>query len=218
MTEMENAVRDRDLWDEERRSLEEDLEFRTNMIEQLERRVHELETLAAGHNGSEHAILAKDEEIRRLQDDAERQRAAWERRVAELAQEKEEEVRRIQGEMRNLEVVTEQLDAGRDTLRSLVRSQKVPTSPSDNSLPSLATSLGAHIAKLDTRLKESERERTEVDILRRKYEEDVRNGLEIRERLGREVEEARREREDSRKDVRLLENRLKVSMRQRLTS
>jgi Up-regulated During Septation len=211
MTEMENGDRDREAWDRERQSLEEDLKTRTSMVQQLERRVRELETARARGDTLERAMIAKDDEIRRLRDDAERERAQWERQRSQFEQEKREEIQQIRGGFGNLQVITGELDAGRDALRSVVRSHRVPTSPGDTSFPSIAASLGAYIATLDSKLVQSDREKSELEVLRRKYEEDVRNGFEIRERLGREVEEARREREESRKEVRLLENRIKVS-------
>ena len=211
MTEMENTDRDREAWVQERQALEEDLKSRVSMIRQLEIKVRELETVGTRSTTLEKNMLAKDEEIRRLRDEAERDRAQWERQRNQLEQEKREELQRMRGDFGNLQVVTDQLDAGRDALRTVVRSHRVVTSPGDTSFPTLAASLGAHIATLDSKLVQSEREKTELEVLRRKYEEDVRSGLEIRERLGREVDEARKEREESRKEVRLLETRIRVS-------
>lgn len=211
MTEMESAVRDRETWDKERQTLTEDLESRIVVIEQLEKRVRELVASGIRSDDLEKTLLSKNEEIRQLRDDAERERAAWERRWSQLEQERQEEVQRIRGEFRDLQVAVEELNASHDALRSIMRSHNVPTSPAETSFRSLTASLETHLASLDSRLAQSEREKTELENLRRKYEEDVRNGLEIRERLGREIDDARKEREEFRREVRLLETRIKVS-------
>ena len=214
MSEMESIFRDKEMWSQERRTLEEDIQSRIVIIEQLEKRVQELLAGGTRSDNSQKALLLKDDEISQLRDDAERERAAWERRWSQLEQEKQEEVQQIQGEFRNLQAKVEELDASHDAISSVMRVHNVPTSPTDTSLQSLVTSLGTHVASLNSKLAESEREKAELEILRRKYEDDVRSGLEIRERLGREVEDARREREESRREVRLLETRVKVSMLQ----
>jgi hypothetical protein len=49
-------------------------------------------------------------------------------------------------------------------------------------------------------------------VLRRKLEDDLRSGLDKREALFRDIEEARREREEARKEIRTIELRVKVCL------
>ncbi|KAF8592660.1 hypothetical protein K439DRAFT_1650281 [Ramaria rubella] len=215
MAEMEEAERGQRGWARERQLLEDELESQAIMIEQLQRRVEELETAGARSSGWEEALNAKDEEILRLRSATIQEREGWERereqwnQVRSRIEQENQELEQMQEGLRKLEANAEQLATGRNAIHSLVREHGVSASFGDESIPGLVTSLRAHLVALNARLEQFELEKTEWNTLRRKHDEDVRNGLEARERLGREIEEARRDREDAWKEVRLLESRMK---------
>lgn len=78
--------------------------------------------------------------------------------------------------------------------------------------PQLVSYLDTHMSDVRSRLESQERQKEEWDALRHRLEEDVRVGLDKREGLLREVEEARRERDECRDKMRSLEIRTRASL------
>ena len=70
--------------------------------------------------------------------------------------------------------------------------------------------LGTHMNDVRSRVEAQQRQKEEWDSLRHRLEEDLRVGLDKREGLLREVEDARRERDECREKMRLFETRTRV--------
>ncbi|KAF8528783.1 Up-regulated during septation-domain-containing protein [Hysterangium stoloniferum] len=198
-------------WEQERQALEDEVMSRTDNVAQLEERLEELASIALKEGDLGNVVSVKDDEIRRLRLNMDQQREDWHNQLVNLERQKQEEINKIRQEFKTLEVATSQLDTGRNILCEVVRSHKIPTSPSDTTIPSIASSLGSHIASLSIKVAQLVQEKVDLEASRRKYEEDVRIGFEIRERLDRELEQARQDREEAWREVRLLETRLKVA-------
>ncbi|KAG6902457.1 hypothetical protein C0995_016318 [Termitomyces sp. Mi166 len=151
-------------------------------------------------------LQEKEEEIRRTKAQWQAERSVWERRKTELEDEKMEDLARLQQEMdrareedeRALQRANEELDAGLDALRSLVKQHGIVLFSRNPSLEGLLSSVGTHLETVHVKLEAHSRTETEWDTVRRKLEEDVRAGLDKREALARDLEEARRERDEVR--------------------
>ena len=78
--------------------------------------------------------------------------------------------------------------------------------------PQLVSYLDTHMADVRSRLESQQRQKEEWDALRHRLEEDLRVGLDKREGLLREVEEARRDRDECRDKMRALETRTRVCL------
>jgi len=209
--ERQGLLKERDNLEQERFELEAEVESRNETVQRLEQRVRDLE--AEGSKGPDQSdqLRKKDEEIERLLNAALDDKQRWESHKILLQRQKQEELDRIRNESSSLgSTAKEELNAGLEVLYETMRTHRIPGSPTDTSLSSLASAISAHVGSLNSKLDQLEQEKNELDVLRRKYEDDVRNGWEVRERLGKEVEEARKEREDARKEVRALELQLKV--------
>ncbi|KIJ37456.1 hypothetical protein M422DRAFT_50524 [Sphaerobolus stellatus SS14] len=197
-------------WDQERRILQTDLESKQETISHLEQRLTDLQTEATKGTDLGEQLRAKDVEIERLFNNMQDDKQRWESRQILWQNEKRAEVERAREESVALATTArEELDSGLQVLYDVIRSHRIVASPTDSSLSGLALAISTHVGSQNLRLEQLELEKAELDVLRRKYEEDVRNGWEIRERLGREIEEARKEREDARKETRILEMELK---------
>ncbi|KAF7352376.1 hypothetical protein MVEN_01201700 [Mycena venus] len=155
-----------------------------------------------------------DEEMQTLA----QEKAAWEEERAALMREREEERAALQDEterMRGEDAIAlqraqEELDDGVSTLRALVKQFGIPLFSRDPTLSALVSALESHVQGLSTNVEAHAAAQAEWEVLRRKLEEDVRSGLDKREALSREVEEARREREDARKEIRAIELRVQT--------
>lgn len=133
-------------------------------------------------------------------------------------------------------VVEEQLDTAKKALQALVRTHRIlmnstTTSGSissmrslgsrsgkgsldfgeDATVPSLAVAVSAHLESLVEDVEKRRRDKEEWWAARRKLEDDLRSSVERRDTLGEEMEIARSEREDARRDLRSLEEQLRVS-------
>lgn len=93
----------------------------------------------------------------------------------------------------------------RDTMQ---RHEIVPTTP-DSSLLALAKSVDAHVEMLSTKLKASIQAEQDWEMARKRLQDDIQIGLDKREALVRDLEEARKEREDARKEARVAEAALR---------
>ena len=83
--------------------------------------------------------------------------------------------------------------------------------PMDVSPAQRVAYLDTYLADVRTRLDAHQEQQDEWRELRHKLEEDVRTSLDKRELLSRELEGTRKEREEIREKVQLLEARIKVS-------
>ncbi|KAH0587985.1 hypothetical protein H2248_006729 [Termitomyces sp. 'cryptogamus'] len=159
---------------------------------------------------SRRLLQEKEEEIRRTKGQWQAERDVWERRKTELEDEKMEDLARLQQEMDKardedelaLQRAHGELDAGLEALRGLVKQHGIVLFSRNPSLEGLLSSVGTHLETVHTKLESHSRTESEWDTLRRKLEEDVRAGLDKRESLARDLEDARRERDEARQDVR----------------
>ncbi|KAJ7129229.1 Up-regulated during septation-domain-containing protein [Mycena epipterygia] len=180
-------------------------------LPRLEGMDEEVQTLAR-----EKAVWAEERAV--LIREQEDERAAWDRDKAAMEDERLEDLARLQDETERLrgedaialQRIQGELEDGVSALRALVKTYEIPMFSRDPTLPSLVTALGSHLQGLATKLETHSAAQTEWEVLRRKLEEDVRGGLDKREALSREVEDARREREEARKEIRAMELRVKT--------
>ncbi|KAF5388184.1 hypothetical protein D9615_000695 [Tricholomella constricta] len=162
---------------------------------------------------SRRLLQEKDEEMRRITAQWHAEREVWERRKAEAEDEKMDDLARLQQEMdslrdedaRALQEAHSELDAGLDALRTLVKQHGIVLFSRDSSLQGLLSSVGTHLETVHSKLEAHIRTENEWEAVRRKLEEDVRTGLDKREALARDLELARREREDARNEARTVE-------------
>jgi len=80
----------------------------------------------------------------------------------------------------------------------------------ERDVTSLVAAVGAHMEALAEENGKKAKAQEDWDTLRRKLEDDLRSSLDRRDKLGQEVEMARNEREEARKELRFLEERLRV--------
>ena len=215
LEELDSEVRqlreEKGTWEWERTELEE----RGREAEALQVRLADMEaktgevaggaekTLAEIRKSSQHQLEEKESQIEMLKQQWEADRIAWEQEKADLEDEKMEDLARLQDEMDRLreedegvlQQAGEELNAGLETLQSLINKYGIVLFSRDPSLQGLLNAIGMHIQTVHTKLETYARAESEWDVLRRRLEEDVRSGLDKRETLSRELEDTRRERD-----------------------
>lgn len=136
-------------------------------------------------------LAAKDAEIESL-----RAELAAAREDAERAEdERTDDLARLHEELDSVrEEAQAELSAGRAALQTLVSTHGVALFTRDASLGGLVGAIGTHFATMQSKLTESE-------TIKRRLEDDVRAGLDRREALGRELEDARRDRDVARRET-----------------
>ncbi|KAF7355742.1 hypothetical protein MSAN_01492100 [Mycena sanguinolenta] len=197
--------------EEEQRNAQETIAALEQELPRLEGMDEEMQTLAR-----EKAAWAEEREA--LMREHEEERAAWERDKQAAEDERMEDLARLQDEterMRGedaiaLQQAQDELEDGASALRALVKQFDIPLYSRDPSISALVAALEPHLQGLSTKIETHSTAQAEWETLRRKLEDDVRAGLDKREVLVREIEEARREREDARKEVRAIELRVKT--------
>ncbi|PPR02647.1 hypothetical protein CVT24_002130 [Panaeolus cyanescens] len=152
----------------------------------------------------------KEQEIQRLKDTLEEERAAWEEERRNLEDEKIDDLARLQEEIdrqREQEVrqsskkVEAELEAGLSAIQKLIEKHSIVIFSRDSSLTGLLKAIGTHIDSVHKKLDSHSRAEKEWDSVRRRLEADVRAGLDKREELAKELEEARRERDSARRET-----------------
>ncbi|KAJ7887509.1 Up-regulated during septation-domain-containing protein [Mycena olivaceomarginata] len=174
-------------------------------IAALERELPRLE----GMGEAERAALVREQEEERAAWDRDKQ-AAEDERLEDLARLQEETERMRSDDAGALQRAQEELEDAASALRALIKQFGIPVFSRDPNLSALASAVGSHLQGVATKIEAHSAAQVEWEVLRRKLEEDVRSGLDKREALSREVEEARREREDARKEIRAIELRVKT--------
>ncbi|EJD01560.1 uncharacterized protein FOMMEDRAFT_126587 [Fomitiporia mediterranea MF3/22] len=101
-----------------------------------------------------------------------------------------------------------ELESALDALQSMMHSHSLNL-PNDTPPARRVSYLGTYLEDVQSRLNANLRQREEWEDLRHKLEEDLRVGLDSRESLSRELEEARREREGYQEKNRSLEAQLR---------
>lgn len=222
-TQLNGLIEEKSGWEKEREEL-------AKRSQEAERRLVDLEeqngqalgiegVLAEERESNRRKLEEKENDIAELRAQLERDRNDWEQEKAALEDEKMEDLARLQDEMDKLreadvsalQKAQTELEQGVVALRTLMQTHSVSLFSGDSSLQGLLSAVGTHISSSSEKIENHTRAQAEWETLRRKLEEDVRNGLDKRESLARELEEARRERETVRKEVRSLEDQVKVS-------
>ena len=157
----------------------------------------------------------KDEELRAIKMQITQERENWmrERRALE-----DEKLSQLQQELESsqardeaaAQIAEEELEAASKALQTLVRTHRILTMGGEGNVPSLVAAVGAHMEALAEENSKKAEAQEEWDTLRKKLEDGLRASLDRRDKLGQEVETARDEREEARKEVRSLEERLRV--------
>ena len=204
-------------WERERAELKE----RGKEVEGLQARLADTKPKTGEGSGSAKKLLAdiredcqrqieeRESQIEVLKQQGEADRIAWQRE----RDEKMKDLARLRDEINRLrendEPVLQQagkepnaeLDAGLSKSQDLIKRHGIVLLSRDSSLPGLLNAIGMHIQTLHTKLEKYARAESEWDVSRRRLEDDVRSGLENRETLSRELEDARRERDAARSDT-----------------
>jgi Up-regulated During Septation len=168
--------------------------------------------LAEIRESSQRHLKEKESQMEVLQQQWEADRIAWQNERADLEDEKMEDLARLQDEMDRLreedgvmlQQAGEELNAGLLTLQDLMNKHGIVLLSRDSSLQGLLNSIGMHLQTVHTKLETYARAESEWDILRRKLEDDVRGGLDKRDSLSRELEDARRERDAVMRDASIM--------------
>ncbi|KAF9481884.1 hypothetical protein BDN70DRAFT_930562 [Pholiota conissans] len=233
LEELDNEVKDlrveKEKWQRERESLREQAE----KAQTLQARLADQESKTGEAAGSTERILAelrqasqreletKDAQIQRLKEGFEHERAEWdqERRALEDAHLEDlarlnEEVDRVHEEDEaTMQAAQEEVRAGLAALQALISAHGIVLFARDASLQGLLNAVGVHLDAVHVKLDAHAAAEAGWDGLRRKLEEDVRAGLDKREDLARELEEARKERDAAKRETLTMESQAKRHMR-----
>ncbi|KAI0751125.1 Up-regulated during septation-domain-containing protein [Daedaleopsis nitida] len=180
-------------WTKERIELEE----KRREVDKLERRLEALEE-RSGEMSEVESALARE---RRKLDDKDREIAELKAERATLLAERI--VLQAGGESKA------QLEQGVDALQDIMKKHGVSHYSRDATVRGLATSIGKHLDEMKVKLGAQTNVQEEWNAVRAKLEDDVRVGLDKREMLGEELEQARKERDAAKADIRILENQLR---------
>ncbi|KAJ8463044.1 hypothetical protein ONZ45_g17722 [Pleurotus djamor] len=213
--QLEELLVERNAWEQERAVLES----RSREVDVLRSQLHEVESRKGQVDGEEvtRLLQTKEAEIHNLKAQWEAERAAWESDKADMEADRMDDLARLQEETERLreedqatlQKASQELDDGYLTVRDLMQKHDIPLFSRDPSLVGLLQSVGIHLDSIQAKVAEHETAKEDWNSLRRKLEEDVRSGLDKREVLVRDIEDARKEREDARREIRNLESRLK---------
>jgi hypothetical protein len=168
---------------------EETMQLEEALSEEIEKRQSEQEQ--------------KEQEIKKLMDSWSDEREQWERERAAAQDEKMEDLARLQEELERqkeedleiLRVAGQELEEGLAAVDELMQAHEIAFFSRDSSLPGLVQAIGSHLQKVHSKLEMHAQAEEEWTLLRRRLENDVRSGLDKREALQMELEEARRARD-----------------------
>ncbi|OSX59393.1 hypothetical protein POSPLADRAFT_1150078 [Postia placenta MAD-698-R-SB12] len=202
-TRLQELEAERDAWEADRAELEE----RRREVDTLERRLEVLEE-QSGEAAEMSSVFAREREERlgRL--------AVLESELAEERADRAEERQAWAAERAALADGASgrtELDAGVDALSELIQTHGILLVSRDSSIVGLVASVGRHLEDLRAKIDAHTRAEEEWAVLRAKLEGDIRAGLDKREALFEEVEEARRTRDEARVQARELETQLRVA-------
>ena len=202
---------------------EEIKQFMDALLDEKERSRRELEqkgeeiknltgALSEEKERSRRELEQKVEEIKKLMEARSDEREQWERERAAAQDEKMEDLARLQDEMErtkeeDLEVLRtagHELEDGLAAVDVLMQTYGIALFSRDSSLPGLVQAIGSHLQKVHDKLKLHAQTEEEWVSLRQKLESDIRNGLDKREALHVELEEARRARDATAVELRHL--------------
>ena len=193
--EVQQLLEEKSQWEQDRAYLEEG----ARQVEVLQARLAEVEArsgsdvagLAELRESSRRMLEEKDAEIQRITTSWNADREVWGRSKA-----------KAEDQMSELKEAGEELDTGLGTLRALVKQHGIVLFSRDSSLQGLLGCVGTHLESIHGRLEALTKMEAEWEAVKRKLEEGVRSGLDKREALVRDLEQARRERDEARLESR----------------
>ena len=213
----------------QKRELEAEVGDRSRQLREVEERMETLQNEQSRNEGMGDVLSQvkqsakleldrKDKELRAIKEQITQEREKWLKERQALEDEKLEDLSQLQQELESSQardvtaarITEEELETASKALQALVRTHRVLTMGEEQDVPSLVAAVGAHMEELAEENGKKAQAQEDWDTLRRKLEGDLRASLDRRDRLGQEVETARNEREEARKDLRLLEERLRV--------
>ncbi|KAL1940017.1 hypothetical protein VTO73DRAFT_9352 [Trametes versicolor] len=184
-------MKDRKELDERRREVDT-LERRLVLLEDREAQSQILRDQGAADQRS--GVAEKEREISELKARMDAERAAW---LAEKAA------------LQAGGASKAELEQGADALQELMQNHGMLVYSRDRSIRGLATSIGRHVEDLKAKVDSHAKTQEEWNMSRVKLEEDIRTGLDKREALVHEIEEARKERDAAKAEARSFEARLR---------
>lgn len=101
---------------------------------------------------------------------------------------------------------TEELESGRSTLAEVARSLGIALPGSVSTIPALAAALAAHVGGLQGRLDDHTRTQSGWDAERSRLESEIQRAMDAQQRLAGDVEDARRDRDDLRTQLRVCDH------------
>ncbi|KAF8204781.1 hypothetical protein BJ912DRAFT_939289 [Pholiota molesta] len=170
--------------------------------------------LAELRQTSQRELDTKDAEIRQIKEDFERERKEWEQERQILEDEKMDDLARLHEEVDRvreeddaaMQAAQEELRAGLAALQALISAHGIVLFARDASLQGLLNAVGVHLDAVHVKLDAHANAEAEWNGLRRKLEEDLRAGMDKREALARELEDARKERDAAKRETMSMES------------
>jgi hypothetical protein len=226
LEELDNEVKDlrveKEKWEKEKEELRE----RAEKAEMLHARLADQEMKKGEAAGGAERMLAelrqtsqreldtKDAEIRQIKEDFERERKEWEQERQMLEDEKMDDLARLHEEVDRvreeddaaMQAAQEEVRAGLAALQALISAHGIVLFARDASLQGLLNAVGVHLDAVHVKLDAHANAEAEWNGLRRKLEEDLRAGMDKREALARELEDARKERDAAKRETMSMES------------
>ena len=203
---------ERDLWLQDQAELEQ----RRREVDTLERRLEVLEEQSGEVADMENAFAQEREELRGALAARERTLEQSQRQLAEVQTQWDAERASWLAEKAALQDGAQskaQLAECSDALRDLMHTHGILLASRDPSLSGLVQSVALHMDDMRAKAEAHARAEDEWAALRTKLELDIRAGLDKREALFGELEEARKVRDEAKAQVRDLELQLRVCNR-----
>lgn len=208
---------EREAWMRDRIELEE----RRQEVDSLEKRLEVLEERSALTAGVEGILEAERQqyqsELERRDQEMDEAKMMWEADKTAWEVERETMLQDMQILQTRLQEAASgggenkaQLDACFNSLRFLVQAHGVVLVSRDGDIPSLISSIGAHLDGLSAKLQTGVKAQEEWATVRAKLEEDIRLGLDKREAMFGELDQARKERDEAKMEARNLQADLQV--------
>ncbi|KXN89440.1 hypothetical protein AN958_05602 [Leucoagaricus sp. SymC.cos] len=219
--EVQGLLQEKEEWEKERSKLE----GRSSQVELLQARIAVLETRSGEAAGAERLLAEvreesqqhleqKDREIKKMKRQWEVEREEWEQsREADL-QKLREEMERSRGQEEDaLQRVNQELDDGLGALEQMIREHGIVLFSRESSLKGLLEAVSLHLQTVHSKINGYQHVEADWTAAKRKLEEDVRVGLDKRESLARQLEEARKERDIAKTEARNFQDKQRDSVR-----
>ncbi|KIJ20530.1 hypothetical protein PAXINDRAFT_174869 [Paxillus involutus ATCC 200175] len=212
----DELMEERDQWEEDRAKLAareqevERLEGRLEVLVEKSGEATEMEgMLAEIQKRADEEVQKKEEEFSALKCEYEEACADWEAEKAGMEEDRLNELAALQEELDQLTAGGEaraELDGALETLHMLMQLHDVGYSSNDTSLQGLLASLGAHLDKVSTVMKEHSDVQEEWESIQERLESEMQARHQDHQA---ELEALRRERDDAKREAFALDSRVK---------